>query len=102
MPSQQTRDVDPMLIQCWANVEDGGPTLNQYWVNVSCLLGLRDTSDIARFSKPVYTDPILRPRKITREKPHFWISYVLSYKGNFEAGSVSRYCLLALQNGADI
>ena len=24
---------------CWASVADGGPTLNQRWVNVSCLLG---------------------------------------------------------------
>ena len=28
-----------MLIQCWASVEDGGPTLNQHCVNVPCLLG---------------------------------------------------------------
>ena len=28
------------LTQCWANVEDGGPTLKQHWVNVSCFLGL--------------------------------------------------------------
>ena len=32
------------LIQCWVNVGptsvgDGGPTLTQHWVNVSCLLG---------------------------------------------------------------
>ena len=28
-----------MLFQCWASVEDGGPTLKQPWVNASCLLG---------------------------------------------------------------
>ena len=28
-----------MLVQCWASVTDGGPTLNQHYVNVSCLLG---------------------------------------------------------------
>ena len=28
-----------MLGQCWADVVDGGPTLNQHWSNVSCLLG---------------------------------------------------------------
>ena len=33
------RDVDPMLVQCWPDVVDGGATLNQHWVNVSCLLG---------------------------------------------------------------
>ena len=27
-----------MLFQCWASVEDGGPTLKQYWVNAPCLL----------------------------------------------------------------
>ena len=30
---------DPMLDQCWANVVDGGPTLVQHWIHVSCLLG---------------------------------------------------------------
>ena len=25
-----------MLCQCWASVVDGGPTLTQHWVNVSC------------------------------------------------------------------
>ena len=25
-----------MLIQCWASVVDGGPTLNQRWVEVLC------------------------------------------------------------------
>ena len=29
-----------MLFYCWADVEDGGPTLKQHWVNVSCLLGM--------------------------------------------------------------
>ena len=38
--SQQTRDVLPMLAQCWASVVDGGPTLSQHWVNFSCLLGI--------------------------------------------------------------
>ena len=27
------------LVQCWPTVYDGGLTLNQPWVNVSCLLG---------------------------------------------------------------
>ena len=38
--SQQTRDVLPMLVYCWASVVDDGPTLNQHWLNVSCLLGI--------------------------------------------------------------
>ena len=36
--SQCTRYTDPMLVQCWASVEDDGPTLNQHWVSVLCLL----------------------------------------------------------------
>ena len=38
--SQQTRDVDPTLVQCWADVVDGGTTLSQHWVSLSCLLGI--------------------------------------------------------------
>ena len=37
--TQETRDVYPMLVQCWNDVVDGGPTLNRHWVRVSCLLG---------------------------------------------------------------
>ena len=33
-----TRDIEPMLGQCWADVVDGGPTLTQHWLNVSCKL----------------------------------------------------------------
>ena len=36
---QQTRDIEPLLVHCWASVVNGGPTLNQQWPNVSCLLG---------------------------------------------------------------
>ena len=39
----KTRDVHPMLGQCWASVADDGPTfgptLTHYWVNVSHFLG---------------------------------------------------------------
>ena len=38
--AQQTRDVEPVLVLCWASVADGGPELDQHWVNVSCLLGV--------------------------------------------------------------
>ena len=27
--------IHPMLLQCWASVEDGGPTLKQHCVNAS-------------------------------------------------------------------
>ena len=49
-PSQQTRDVQPMLFECWANVVDGGPTFKQHWLNVSCLL---------RYNYTVYTAIII-------------------------------------------
>ena len=32
-PRQQTRGIHPMLFQCWASVEDAGPTLKQHWVD---------------------------------------------------------------------
>ena len=35
---QQTREIEPMLFECWSTACDGGPTLTQYWVNDSCLL----------------------------------------------------------------
>ena len=35
----QTRHIDPMFDQYWADVVDGGQTLVQHLVNVSCLLG---------------------------------------------------------------
>ena len=38
--SQQTRGIQPKLFQCWASVEDAGPTLKQHMVNVPCLLGI--------------------------------------------------------------
>ena len=37
--NQQTRYIDPMLGECWGDVRDGGPTITQHWVNVSCWLG---------------------------------------------------------------
>ena len=39
LTSQQKRDIDPLLGQCWNSVCDAGPTLNQHRVNVSCLQG---------------------------------------------------------------
>ena len=39
-PTQQTRDIELMLFQCWPAVYDIGPTLNQHLFNVSCLLGI--------------------------------------------------------------
>ena len=44
MPPQQTLDIDLNLFQCWSSVADAGPTINQHWIIVSCLL---DRADIA-------------------------------------------------------
>ena len=38
MPTQQTRDIEPMVGQFLASVVDDGPTLTNTWVDVSCLL----------------------------------------------------------------
>ena len=35
--TRQTRDVEPMLVSCWATVCEAGPIRNQHRLNVSCL-----------------------------------------------------------------
>ena len=35
----QTRGIHPMPFKYWPTVFDAGPTLEQHWVNASCLLG---------------------------------------------------------------
>ena len=37
--SPANRNFEPMLVWCWATVCDAGPTWNQHWLNMSCLLG---------------------------------------------------------------
>ena len=32
--TQQIRDIDPLLEQCWATVVDGGPALHQQWAGM--------------------------------------------------------------------
>ena len=39
IPANTTRGSDSMLVQCWTTVADGGPTLNQHRIYVSCFLG---------------------------------------------------------------
>ena len=36
--TQQTRHLEPVLVQCWSTVNDAGPTLTQHWLNVSRVL----------------------------------------------------------------
>ena len=38
---QQTRDAQSMLFYGWADVADGGPTLKQPWLSVSCFVAYR-------------------------------------------------------------
>ena len=38
-PTQQTQDIEPLLVQCWSTVYDAGSTLNQQFLNILCLLG---------------------------------------------------------------
>ena len=38
MPPSKTQYI-LNVVQCWAGVTDGGQTLKQHWVNISCLLG---------------------------------------------------------------
>ena len=38
--TQQTRNIEPVLVQCWASVADDGPTVNQHSLNVPSLLGI--------------------------------------------------------------
>ena len=35
------RDADPMLVYCRASVADGGPTVNQHWVNRISVVSFR-------------------------------------------------------------
>ena len=37
----RTRVIEPLLVQSWSTVYDACSTLNQQWLNVSCLLGYR-------------------------------------------------------------
>ena len=36
--SQQIRDIDQMLVQCWPTICDAGSASYQHWLNASCLL----------------------------------------------------------------
>ena len=38
--THQTWEAGPALVYCLASVVDGGPTVNQRWANVTCLLGI--------------------------------------------------------------
>ena len=50
-PTQETLDVGPTLVYCWANVVDSGPTVNQRWAKISCLL-CSENSDFFHLKYP--------------------------------------------------
>ena len=73
-PARQTRYIEPMLVQCW---HDYGPTLKQYWINVSCFLGGGAICQISppwlqRFFVPLKPRPIIwaTPLPPTRKHAH--------------------------------
>ena len=35
-----TPDIQPMLVRCWPIIYAAGPTLHQYWLQVSCFFGV--------------------------------------------------------------
>ena len=49
-----------MLFQCWASVEDRGPTLKQHCVNTPCLL-------VAKWIRIMQRPSHLPPAKTTRQ-----------------------------------
>ena len=55
---QQTRDVDPMLVQFWPTIYDAGPASNQHWFNALCLLGFGSGSGYCWRQLQADTDPM--------------------------------------------
>ena len=39
LPKNASAKCRPLLVYCWSTVYDAGPTLNQHWFKVPCLLG---------------------------------------------------------------
>ena len=79
---QQTRHIDPLLDQCWANVVDGGPTLIQHWIGVSYLVDsipikLSWWSSTTSFYLALEDHPIL----LCKAKTHL-MSIILQCKAN--------------------
>ena len=54
--TEQTRDIEPLLFQCWVSVVDGGPTIKQQWLNISCYKGIRYIKPISGQCWPSVAD----------------------------------------------
>ena len=55
--TQQARDIEPVLGQCWADVVDGGPTSTQHWFNVPCLQGSHRQFNLCQIKNNAYFHP---------------------------------------------
>ena len=60
--AQQTRDIKPLLVQCWAR---GGPTLNQQWFNVSRLLCDIQLESVAEVKRVTPNSSVVLPCQVT-------------------------------------
>ena len=70
--TKETRGIHPMLFQCWASVEDGGPTLKQHWVNAPCLLGYCSVKSKGSICLLLFKHHItVRTRKVNRYDMRF-------------------------------
>ena len=55
-----------MLVECWASVVDAGPTLNQHWFKVLCLLGYSESKQMRPFGFAlpyIYTSSGAMPKR---------------------------------------
>ena len=68
-------DIYSMLFQCWASVEDGGPTLKRHWVNVLCLLGycLANIKESGLSRLPV----VYNMSCLCRSPCHWWTNFIV-------------------------
>ena len=67
--SQQTRYINPMLIQCWASVVDAGPTLDQHSLDVSCSLERVSWSELLIHAPRGFLIPVDSDNQPCRSSP---------------------------------
>ena len=79
-----------MPVLCWASVADGGPKLDQHWVNVPCLLGvLTGHSCVLHFTG---CEDIKTVAQLIEPKTRYFGTLVLEYR----FCSTRRYSVLVL------
>ena len=93
--TQQTRDIHPLLVQFWASVVDGGPTLNQQWVNVSYLLG--------RHRKLCRDNQLVRRTEISAQFPGVMhVAVYLSRESQDGCSTLARHCPTLAEHWASV